>query len=66
MALTMEPQASELRDFELRDFGGFHIRTPPTPKPLISEHFHVNFGDVITSRHLGVMKLLKVLPFVPL
>jgi hypothetical protein len=43
-----------------KDFTSAH---PQHPELLISEHFHVTFGDIIMSRHLGVTKFLKVLPY---
>jgi hypothetical protein len=60
LILTMELLASELQDFELRGFEtseDFTSAHPKTPEPLISEHFHVTPGDIITSRHLDATKL---------
>jgi hypothetical protein len=62
----MEPLASEFWDFRVfgtsKDFTSAH---PQHPLLLIFEHFLVTFGDLIISCHFGVMKLRKVLPFVP-
>jgi hypothetical protein len=56
------------KTYEIQDFRTLEhfTSTPPQhPKPLISEHFHVTFGDVIMSCHFDAMKLQKVIPFIP-